>query len=95
VLDAAAELEPELVTTPLPLEVLDATDELDEAAAEEELEVLVEAAAEEVDEAAKVTQEQAELTALMATSPVPQLEKSVGIAAASVVVLARNSGQKD
>lgn len=36
-------------------------------------------------------QEHAELTAV--TSP-PQLLKSVGMAAASVVVLARNSGQK-
>jgi hypothetical protein len=90
VLDAAAELEV-LVTTPLPLEVLEATDELDDAAAELELEVLVLAAAEEVDEAANVTQEHAELTA--ATSLL-QLPKSVGIAATSVVVLARNSGQK-
>jgi hypothetical protein len=38
-----------------------------------------------------VIQEQAELTAVTSLS---QLAKSVGMAAASVVVLARNSGQK-
>jgi hypothetical protein len=89
-------LELVLVTTPLALEVLDATDELDEAAAEEleELELLVrvaEALAEAEAEAEKVMQAQAELTAV--TSPL-QLAKSVGMAAGSVVVLARNSGQK-
>jgi hypothetical protein len=91
VLDAAAELELVLVTTPLALEELVEDAVVEELVELELLLVVVVAAA--VDEAVReyVIQEQAELTALISLS---QLLKSVGMAAISVVVLARNSVQK-